>query len=175
MDQPCEPKTISLTNRLKRTAAELDPNTTYLVGVAIMHETSTPQKLLVLKRAADDDTFPNFWAVPGGHVDPGETIEDAIKRETFEETGLEITGIEGEFAELRWLSRNGKGNVQLSFLATVPAFTEVKLNPEEHSTWMWLEEEHISKYPCSEGMAKVFRDAFKYVESSRVKAASGEE
>lgn len=37
----------------------------------------------------------NKWVIPGGHVEPGETIQEGAKREGEEETGLKLS--DGEF------------------------------------------------------------------------------
>ena len=47
-------------------------------------------ELLLLK----SHKWPGVYVVPGGHVELGERIEDAVLRESKEETGLDIHGIE---------------------------------------------------------------------------------
>ncbi|MEN8136219.1 MAG: NUDIX hydrolase [Thermodesulfobacteriota bacterium] len=49
-------------------------------------------KIVLVKRRNP----PHGWALPGGFVDYGETLEDAVRREAFEETGLQIT-LKGQF------------------------------------------------------------------------------
>jgi 8-oxo-dGTP diphosphatase len=55
-------------------------------------------KVLLLKRALRP--FFGFWALPGGHVDYGETVEKAIKREIKEELGIpvKIKGLFGVYS-----------------------------------------------------------------------------
>lgn len=46
-------------------------------------------RILLIKRKLDP--YKNLWALPGGHLDFDETIEDAVRREVKEETGLVTT------------------------------------------------------------------------------------
>ena len=46
----------------------------------------TPAGIVLIRRKNP----PHGWALPGGFVDVGETVEAAVRRESLEETGLEI-------------------------------------------------------------------------------------
>jgi ADP-ribose pyrophosphatase YjhB (NUDIX family) len=57
-----------------------------LLGVgAIIFE---GDKVLLVERASEP--LKGWWSIPGGLVETGETIADAVIRETREETGLDI-------------------------------------------------------------------------------------
>ncbi len=49
-------------------------------------------KVLIAKRR-QGDKLAGKWEFPGGKIDPGETAEEALKRELHEELGIE-TGVE---------------------------------------------------------------------------------
>jgi 8-oxo-dGTP diphosphatase len=55
--------------------------------------------ILLIKR--NTVPFVGYWGLPGGRMDPGETIEQTVVRESKEETGLDVAVVQnvGEYVE----------------------------------------------------------------------------
>lgn len=47
-------------------------------------------EILLEKRAQSMSSFPGYWCLPGGWMEWGERVEDAVKREVMEEIGVEV-------------------------------------------------------------------------------------
>ena len=71
------------------------------------------QKILLIKR--NTIPFKGYWALPGGRLDPGETIAQTIIREVKEETGLDVAIVRkvGEYVE-----KGSKDNVEYEYYPT---------------------------------------------------------
>lgn len=72
-------------------------------------------EILLIRRGSDP--FEGYWALPGGFVEVGETLENAAVREAGEETGLEveIVRLVGVYSEP---DRDPRGhNVSCAYLA----------------------------------------------------------
>jgi 8-oxo-dGTP diphosphatase len=71
-------------------------------------------KVLLIKRLRPP--YKDCWALPGGFVEYGETVENAVVREFFEETGLktEVLSLVGVFSDP---NRDPRGHtVSVAFL-----------------------------------------------------------
>ena len=51
-------------------------------------------RVLLCRMAPDRGVFPGLWALPGGGVEPGERIDEALRREVREELGIGLARIE---------------------------------------------------------------------------------
>ena len=121
------------------------------------------RKVLLLKR--------NFrpkgkWCLPGGHVNYRESVENAIRREVLEETGLRtsIRKLIGVYSDpkrdKRWHA------VSTAYLLNITGGT-LRINEESSDFGFFLP----GKLP--KGMAfdhaKIIRDAFKCLKSYRIR------
>ena len=112
-----------------------------MVGAAIL-VLDERDRLLMMKRSDS-----GRWGPPGGATEPGEVVEEAAKRETFEETNLQIgeMSLFGMFSgpELYYKYPNGDEvyNVIIVYLSH-DWRGEVKLNGE-HTEWKWFAADEI--------------------------------
>ncbi len=73
-------------------------------------------RLLMVKRGHEPSS--GLWSIPGGHVEAGETLEEAVRRETEEETGVTVEV--GQLVGYALLCHGSRHFVTLDFSA-VPA------------------------------------------------------
>ena len=60
--------------------------------IAVMLLRDTQGRLLMQHRDGAAPAWPCKWGLPGGGIEPGETPEEAMRREVEEETGIHIDG-----------------------------------------------------------------------------------
>jgi nucleoside triphosphatase len=106
------------------------------VGALILNQEG---KVLLLK----SDKWRNKYVIPGGHIELGETMEDALRREVREETGLDIYDI--KFASLQEFIFNETFHEKRHFIfidfVCKTDSNEVELNFESQGyVWVSLEE-----------------------------------
>ena len=61
------------------------PRPTLAVGAVVV---DAEGRLLVVRRGGAPAA--GRWSLPGGRVEPGETVREAVRREVAEETGLDV-------------------------------------------------------------------------------------
>ena len=60
------------------------------VGVLVERDSQGREGRFLLTTRPAGKVYAGFWEFPGGKVEAGETVEQALKRELFEELGIEI-------------------------------------------------------------------------------------
>jgi ADP-ribose pyrophosphatase YjhB (NUDIX family) len=62
-----------------------DPTEVRVSVSAVVRRRGEPDQILLMKRSDNE-----HWGLPGGYVEPGESVHSAAQREVWEETGYEI-------------------------------------------------------------------------------------
>jgi 8-oxo-dGTP diphosphatase len=116
--------------------AEKDLVDKLVVGAVI----SSEDKILIVRRLPED-YMGGCWEIPSGHVEPDETLGQALKREVKEETGLNIS-IKKYFSYFDY-QFNKKKIRQLNFITSC---NKSKISLSEHDAYAWISKEDIKSY-----------------------------
>ncbi len=140
----------ALTNN--STEARTYPRRPYLaVSAAIFRA----ERVLIVRRA--QPPLHGLYTLPGGVVELGETLVEAVKREIREETGLEIAphGLAG-YREV--IARDNNGRIERHFVILPFAARwlagEIALNDELEEA-QWLAPDALSGLKTTEGLADI--------------------
>lgn len=91
--------------------------------------------VLLGRRSADRAWLPGAWDVFGGHIDAGETAEDALSRELLEELGVHAVAMR----ELGLLEAKDGGWRLRLFAVDVWEGEPANRQPEEHAELRWMQ------------------------------------
>ncbi len=108
------------------------------IGVMIIKDGKVP---LARRKGAHGS---REYAFPGGHLEFGESYEDCAKRETREETGMEITNVRFQFlANLKKYS--GKHYVHIGLIADWKSGEPKNMEPQKAGEWKWYALDNLPK------------------------------
>lgn len=112
------------------------------------------RKLLLAKRA-DDDYAGGSWCALGGKIDRGESPEAAVARETYEESGLILSGVR-LFRE--HINETGTWHTYF-FEAT--ATGDIVVDTTEHSELAFFDEEQLEDLDVAFNHLTIFKEYLK--------------
>jgi 8-oxo-dGTP pyrophosphatase MutT (NUDIX family) len=122
-------------------------------------------RVFVQRRAGDRRLFPGSWDIVGGHVEPGETVTQALRREIAEETGWRLTYVLANLGPIRYVGDDGKERVEEDFLVRVDGdLLRPKLEGGKHTEYRWITEADVDGLtgdgPGDELARSILRTAF---------------
>jgi 8-oxo-dGTP diphosphatase len=117
-------------------------------------------RVLLIRRGQAPDA--GEWSIPGGGVELGEAIEDALRREVREETGLEIAV--GDFLEIyQRVDRDADGAVRFHFVVLDYRCTVIGgalRAGDDAADAAWVDPADLDRYAVADSIRRVIARAW---------------
>jgi ADP-ribose pyrophosphatase len=145
-------------------AAEETPSRKYpdspqvAVGAIVVRE----NKVLLVKRSQPPGQ--GLWAIPGGRVELGETLQQAAEREIMEETGLKIRAGDPQYT-FEVIEPDDVGRIRFHYVIVdlMAAYLGGEINPSDDvSEARWVTPEEFEGLPVSQITRKVLTNVIRF-------------
>ena len=97
-----------------------------------------------------------LWHIPGGRLEPGETLTECCRREVLEETGIEV--IPSKIVAVADRKIEGFHYIIIDFLAKLTAASPREPHPStDAADACWVRPDDLTEYPLVTGLEAVIR------------------
>ena len=114
-------------------------------------------KVLLVKRGIPPSK--GLWAIPGGHVELGETLQETAEREILEETGIVIRAKKPVYT-FDLIERDDTGEIRFHYIVVDLMAEYVRGEPlgaDDALEARWLSWEEIEALPVSQNTLKLLK------------------
>gem|GEM_PF-208038 len=132
------------------------------IGVSVRGIVRKGDKILILKRSSKSSFQPNRWELPGGKLDHGEELKEALAREVKEETSIDI-GVHGIIDTCHFM----KDHIWITVITHLCDHKEgeVELSPE-HDEYRWVHPDDYTGYDLARTMEEQIEAYIQFAEVS---------
>jgi 8-oxo-dGTP diphosphatase len=110
-------------------------------------------RIFFQKRSATRKLFPDTWDIVGGHVEDGETLDEALRREIEEETGWDLSIVLATVGDYRYTGEDGFVRLETDFLVRVDGdLGRPRLEAGKHTEYRWLGPDELAVLDESSGV-----------------------
>jgi 8-oxo-dGTP diphosphatase len=124
------------------------------VGAIVIHD----RKILLVKRGIEPSL--GLWAIPGGTLKLGETLQECAAREILEETGITIK-VGACVYVFDYFERDTEGKIKFHYVVVDFAAEYICGEPkgaDDAEDARWLSVEELSKLPVANNTLKALRE-----------------
>lgn len=133
------------------------------VGGVVIHD----DQVLLIRRAKEPSM--GEWSIPGGAVEVGEGLRDALRREVLEETGLKVRPLE-MLEVLDRIVRDAEGKVQYHYVLVdwLCSLEEGVIVPsDEVLEACWANRANLGNFGLRPNTKRIIEKAFSLLHSTK--------